>query len=244
MVKISPALTPVLQERLLLVSGAIRLPERADRAAARGVWKKMIAAMNAAMDLEEPEKLKPIGVKDTYWTKLQRYDPDYAAFIEEEPTIGATFQSLQMNAKAVLERRYPTVTITDVTGNHPVKVEPHGVEQLSFLIYADTVENPSRLIDDFAASALILPQVQVFMDCFPETYSGLLQVVQTLMAKKWPAGKDELPPLWMQDQLTILFQEELGTGLSVSEPEVKPPKPQRNIKLNIDSHKSPADAVL
>jgi hypothetical protein len=242
-------LEPSLGERLLLTTGAAKLPDKKDLKEAGKVWRELCTSLEEAMKLENPGHFYAFRVSDNYWEKLRRYDPDYSELIELSEG-GASFQSLQLNAKEELEGLRRKTTITNVLGFQLIDVEPHGIEERTALRLADTVEHPDRLIRDFAAAALCYEQVQLFADVYPETYSGLIQVAQLTMAKLWPVDArgylaKTAPPLWVQDALTVLFQEPLEVGVKVEAAKEKPLSSQRKTGgkalLNIDSRKGPAD---
>lgn len=237
-VKASPGLEPEDAEKLLLATGLLKLPDREAVKASKDVWRELIGLLAAALELEEQDKLRAPQVTDSYFDRLLRaIDSDYDEFIEANPTIGAQFQLLQTEAQQHLKDAHPTATVTTVAGDRDIDLEPDGVEQKLWLLKADTVEFPQRLIYDLAAGALCYAQVQTFEAVFPETYSGIVQVAQGLCDKKGPKW---MPPLWLNDALRVLYQEELATGVEVTTEAPKPLSPRRTKgTLDLASFKAP-----
>jgi hypothetical protein len=234
-------LEPSFAERLLLVAGPVMLPDRAVQDEARNVWDDMVRDLLKAIDREEQGPLLDPNVSMKYWDKLQRFEPDYSEVIEALGTDGAAFQALQLAARDALLKRKTVSTVDTVRGPHVVDVAPHGIDEMTWLLEADTVENPKRLVADLAAGALVYLEVQIFADCFPDTYSGLVQVAQLAMAEKPP---EWLPPMWLADGLTTLFQEPLGFG-ETEKPAPRPLKPQRSHeKQVVEAMRGPNEAGL
>lgn len=246
--KTPATLEPSRAELLLLVAGPTMLPDKDVIRASKTVWGQMCDALEEAIGLEEPDHLYKMGVSDSYAAKLQRFDPDYGPVIEALHPDGAAFQALQEAAKQALGKRRPYAEVMTVLGPQPVDVEPDGIDQRTWLMLCDTLEDPRRLVRDLAAGALCYEQVQLFADVFPETYGGLVQVAQLVFPKRQAADKTWLPPLWLADALHVFFQEPLGTGMTIAEYAPKPLAPQRKGKLDMsalrDALKGPNEAAL
>ena len=241
--KAPAALEPAEAERLLLTTGLLEVPERDQVVASRSIWRELVALLEEALEREDPGRLYATTVSGTYADRLVKAAPDYPPFIERHPEAGAQFQLLQTEARQRLIDSRPVTTIMTAAGERTVDVEPEGIEQKVWLMEADTIEFPRRLVHDLAAGALCYEQVLAFAAAFPETYSGLVQVAQALVNKR---GVDWYPPLWLNDMLHVLYQEQLGTGVKTQQAKPRPLQPQRRTKGNIDleSFKSPADAAL
>src|SRR5688572_25292480 len=100
MAKVKPPVTlePPPAELLFLATGPTGLPDKTARAAAKTIWKTLTDLLVAAIDLEEPGHLYAPGIPDSYWSRLQRFDPPYGEIIEELPDVGAAWQAMQMKA--------------------------------------------------------------------------------------------------------------------------------------------------
>lgn len=240
--KAPAALEPSEAERLLLTTGLLDVPGRDQVVASRAIWRELVGLLEEAIGCDDPGRLYAMTVGDTYADRLVRADPDYAAF-NEQTEAGAQFQLLQTEARQRLIDSRPVTTIMTVAGEREIAVEPEGIEQKLWLLEADTIEFPRRLVHDIAAGALCYEQVLAFAGAFPETYSGLVQVAQAIVSKKGPKW---YPPLWLNDMLHVLYQEQLGTGVKTQQAQRKPLTPQRKTKgaIDLESFKSPADAAL
>ena len=240
-----PGLDIPMAEALLLVTGAATLPTRAAITASRTCWKKIVTGLTLALEREEPGHLYAIGVKATYWTRLSKFAPLYADGLDELERLAGIevrtqFQALQIDAKAQLEARHPVTTVNTVLGARPVPSDE--LSEALFFLLADTVEDPMRVVHDLAAGVLAPDQILVFAEVFPETYISLCQMTQKLLSKRVGKDPDWQPPLWLADAIRVLWQQPLGTGVSV-EVKAPPPSKAKAFKLDLDAFKAPVDVV-
>lgn len=232
-------------EALLLTTGAAALPTRADIRDSRGVWKRIVAGLMEALDREDPGRLWGIGVKPAYWERLQKFAPIYADGLDDLERLSGIevrtqFQALQLDAQAILQARHPVTTVDTVLG--PRAVPSDELSEHLFLLLADTVEEPLRLVRDLAAGVLAPDQILVFAEVFPDTYITICQVLQELLAKRVGKEHDWLPPLWLADSIRVLLKQPLGTGTAI-EVKTPPPSKAKAFKLDIDRLKAPVDVV-
>jgi hypothetical protein len=212
-------MTPINPAELLLLStGAIALPTATDIKAIRKLPKELEGRLHHALEREKPAKLVALTTTKTFWPRLAAYNPDYASMDEVEDTFGletcAKFQALQLNARNELERRHPVTLIDTVLGPRPVPSSY--LDEETFRVLADTVQDETRLLRDMASGVVIRDQVILFAACFPETYTSLLTEMSDWLIKQEAANPEWLPPLWLADQIKLLRQEKLDTGISMT----------------------------
>jgi hypothetical protein len=135
------------------------------------------------------------------------------------PEIGAAFQVVQSNGATVMADRYPKTTVDTVLGPRPVPASE--IDGAKYQILADTVEDHSRLVRDFAAGALVPDQVTLYREIFPTAYDTLLATLQDELAKREGKEPDWMPPLWLQDTIRVFRQQELVTFVRSDAPKQK-----------------------
>lgn len=217
-------------EALLLTTGLLKLPDRTSVRAARAVQKELVAELKAALKRETPGRLYAIQAPRNYYDRLLKFKPEYGPMIEVlGPELGTEFQIAQLNGQNAMDTRYPKTSIDTVLG--PRFIEAPELEINLFVIYADTVEDYTRLLHDFAAGVLAPQQVVLFKEVFPETYKFLIGELQYELAKMAGADPEWLPPLWLSDSIKVLLGERLGTMVRK---EVKAEVTGSPVKLKLD----------
>jgi hypothetical protein len=221
----------LLAETILMAAGLVEPPTATHVRAARGLQADLRRDLVDILDREDPGRLYVCPERAGYFDRLSN-PPVYESWSAVVERMAGTetadaYNVLHGNARRVLLDLRPGASIDTVLGPKPMPLDSISLGR--WAIEVDVVEG-MRLLKDLAAGALLKEEVDVFSACFPETYDYLLGELDLLLAKKWPAGSQVAPPLWLGDALRVLEQKPFGVSLElkpVKAPDAPPPAPKR-----------------
>lgn len=239
----APAATAELEipqaELLLMATGLLKSPTKVHLRATRTFQRDLTKALKAALALEDPARLYALKWEGAaYWKRLQATVHDYEALggVWEDLLgleLSAGYQGAQLAARAEIEARHPSTTISTVRGD--LIVPSDALSEGLFAILVDTVEDHMRLVHDFAAGVLISAQVQVYATCYPEAYSYLGQILETelsrLGAVNDTAEEQWVPPMWLSDQIKVMRQQPLETTVDTDAAKSTPSPTTKKLDL-------------
>lgn len=233
-------------ELLLLTTGVLDLPDAANIRATRTIEEDLKARMEALLERTKPAKLSPLKVGKRFFPRLVAFRPDYSDMPEVEDEFGLAtktrFQFLQQKAKAELEARHRVTVIDTVLGPRPVPSSY--LDEESYRVLADTIQDELRLVRDMASGVLISDQVALFEACLPETYNFLLVTMSDWLVKQASANPEWLPPEWLSSRIRILRKEPLEPGISSEITVPSPPSGGGKGKLDPKAFKTNVDLTL
>lgn len=227
-------------EALLATTGLLLPPDRSAVIASRIKVKELTNQLLAALDREEPARLRVNDQKSSYAKRLA-VPPDYQSTIEaleDLTTLGlaGAYQLAHTNARHVLLARAPKVSIDYVSGTKPQPVDP--LAEAQYLHEVDTVEN-QRLIHDVASAAVLPEAVEVFKAAFPTLHGHLAGELRTSLVRKAATGW--VPPHWLESALRLFLQApaegpvDVHSPAAPASPEPKQEEPKKAGKTDLNT---------
>lgn len=192
-------------EFILLGAGLLEPPTRAHARAVPELKRQLRELLREAVDREDPGTLLLVPDRPSYFGRLFKLKPDYAAINEELGlALGGEYQLLHKRARAIMTERHPVTEVNTIVG--PIIVDNSFDQDDQYAHEVETVENHERVPKDLAAGGLLPANVAVFAGIFPEIYAWMCEEVRQANRDRRGKEPDWMPPDWLDGAERILFR--------------------------------------
>jgi hypothetical protein len=220
---------PGAAETMLMATGLLQPPDDTSALAARTVYGEVRDDLLAAIERDEPARMRACGVSGSYIDRLSK-DPDYESWmVILQPLLGLAeagrYQDLHQEARRILIDSYPGNSVDTLAGTRVQPPDPVKLEL--WLLAVDAIEN-QRIGYDLQACAVFPEQITMFSDVFPESYVELCDELRDAVTKK---GKKWLEPWWLQGARRIFLK--APPAPPVLPPTAPPVEAERKVDLDL-----------
>jgi hypothetical protein len=208
-------------EFLLLATGLLETPKPEHIRAARTYPAELEVALAAALERETPGFLLVIPDRKTYYDRLVKTDPDYAAVqvyvgAKLGPDEATAYQLAQQKAVATMKQHRPHAEVHTLVG--PLDAPNPYDKDLRYSWEIEVVENHLRLAKDLAAAAVLPSNVALFATLYPAVYKFAYNSLRRSMSAKKARDPDWFPALWLDGAARVFWQEPWDSVIDVTGP--------------------------
>lgn len=205
--------------------------------AAENMLPELRREMIDAVRLVKPAHHHVVPRRKKFYEKLKP-EPSYSLWHDRIARalgvqVADAWQALHMNARRALLDKRPKMEAQTVMGARELPLD--FISEGRWAIQVDVVEG-NRLLKDLAAGAVLKIEVDLYAECFPETWKYLVDELDVELSRLYPVDSDKLPPAWISGSLLLFEGKALGTSLEATpgKDNAPPPKAAKTTKSRTD----------